>query len=311
MADDRQERIYHWDRLRIPAMVTIVYFHVTTEPLWWGFGLPMFLVYSLTFSASRPSTRTTKEFTLRILKRLILPWVFWSVVFGVLLLLRIFVNREEPDRLRLEWEMLLYGPNTHLWFLPFIAVAGLVIHGICRGTKKAPHWALAGISLMVALLLISYHPLPVSWKAPFPQWAFSAVALPLGLGFGRIIETQGGPRQARTQITIFGGVFILGSLVVAGLGQSVETYAYRFALSVTLMVGVLWLPDRRERLTEAIAPLLLGIYILHPYVHDDVVRRVCRAYDWNDNGLPAILVIIALSGMLVALLRRTPLRSFL
>lgn len=307
---DSQCHNYHWDRLRILAMLGIIWFHITGESLWLGFGLPFFLILSLTLAVMRPSLPPIREFVIKRVRRLIVPWLFWCLVLGSFLVLRALIHPARTDQPEFEWTMLLYGPEDHLWFLPFAAVAGVVVYSLRRLTDRAPLWSLVALTVPAALGLIVWSS-RANLEIPFHQWAFSAAAVPLSLGLGRIMAARGTTYSLKGMITAFMAVFVLGWLFIAFFEPPAQIQARRFAVSLVLVGGVVWLPDRPDRVTSSWVPLLLGVYVLHMTVYHQVVQRLERTLSWTMDGWSAALLALLISTALVAVLRRTLLRTFL
>lgn len=301
---------YHWDRLRLIAMLAIVGFHVNGSFYFWGIGLPTFLILSITLSVKRRKAIPTREFAVRRVRRVLLPWLFWCVVFGLLLMAQMLRHQDETDRQWFTWNMLFYGTEIHLWFLPFIAIVGVAAHLIQRATARASDIFLASITLPVAVVLFLFSS-QLDLDSPFRQWLFAIPALPLGFGLGRLIAQSGHPRAARVHAAFFTAGFLLLCGALAVVAPDTLANTRRYALSLILISGVLWLPDKQDPVNAMVGSLLLGLYILHPLFYWQIIARVVRISGWNLDGWVLMLLVSALTLGIVALLRRTPIKAVL
>ena len=77
-ADDAHQ--YNWDRLRVVASLDIVGSHLAGEHLFWGVGTPLFLMLAIAFGVQRSQPVATRDFVAKRARRVLLPWLAWSVV---------------------------------------------------------------------------------------------------------------------------------------------------------------------------------------------------------------------------------------
>jgi len=310
MAVKTRKYNYHWDRLRFIAMLVIVGAHLYGANYFADTGLALFLILSITLSVARRKAIPTREFTAKRVRRVLLPWLFWCVVYGLILIAQMLRHQDETDRQWFTWNMLFYGTGLHLWFLPFIAIVGVAAHLIQRATARVSDLFLASIALPVTVVLFSFRT-QLDLYSPFGQWLFSIPALPLGFGLGRLIAHSGHQRAARVHAVFFtaGLLLLCGALAVVAPDTLAHTGPYAFSL--ILLTGVLWLPDKQDPVNAMVGSLLLGLYILHPLVHDQIIARVVRICGWNSDGWPLLLLVSALTLGIVALLRHTPIKAVL
>ncbi|MEM1415197.1 MAG: acyltransferase family protein, partial [Myxococcota bacterium] len=154
VADARRVHLEGWDRLRVLAAIDTVGLHVNGSHPLFGFGLPLFLILAVALGVSKRAPRPTRRFLGRRVDRILLPWFFWSLALLPLCALRETIYGR-PAFAWLEPEMLLYGPSIHLWFLPFILVAGLAAHGLHRVFERSIVAVGVAFVLGVALLAVA------------------------------------------------------------------------------------------------------------------------------------------------------------
>lgn len=173
------------DLARFLAAFGIVWDHARAPYADIGYlALALFLVLTSYLAVGSYLRSDGRGFWLSRARRIVLPWLFWCAVFRVVH----EVVSDAPFALLTEPGTLLIGPSIHLWFLPFVMLALVVIAPLCRWvtTKRALVLALAGlVVLSVPLGLLHAEVAPAAWFAngalfpqPLPQWFYS---LPLFL----------------------------------------------------------------------------------------------------------------------------------
>lgn len=302
-------RIYlaNWDRLRVLAALDTVALHLTGGHALFGFGLPLFLILSVALGVSKLDPPLAGRFVTRRLSRILWPWAFWSCV--IVGLRGLYSLREGESFFSwVEPAMLLYGPRIHLWFLPFIFVAGLAAHGIHRGVGRSR--VAVGVALAAGGgLLLAPPQLPAEW--PFSQWAFSLPAIPLGFALGRVVAFERSLAHLRRWLAVGLSIFVGLGLIAWGLDERAGPYAFRYAGGLGLLVAATFSPNRTDRLTEVLTPLMLGVYILHPVVYLWVVKPSMCFIELNHVRWLRVLLAFPTTMFVVWLLRSTPLRRVL
>lgn len=300
-----------WDQLRVIAAVDTVAIHLTGDHALYGFGLPLFLVLAIALGVSKPDAPPTRRFLRSRLDRIVAPWLFWSaVLFGLRLL-----DAWRYDRPLLGWvepEMLLYGPQIHLWFLPFVVVAGLLAHLVQRGRARSQvrnDTTAPMIAFALAALAIWPASLPArGW--PFEQWLFSVPTIALGYGVGRCVAF-GDLTRARLGTTAGFTLFVALGLAVSVLRPEASALFVRYVGGLALLVGAMWLPNVIDRLTPHLVPLMLGVYVLHLDVHRSLTKPVMIDLGIYDERWLRVAISFPLTMAIVFALRRTWLRRFL
>ena len=81
----RRARIDGYDWVRLLAAINVIFFHVSPSPT--GFlgrgGVPAFLMIAASIPAMRHQIEPFAPFALRRAHRILVPWLFWSAVFGL------------------------------------------------------------------------------------------------------------------------------------------------------------------------------------------------------------------------------------
>lgn len=319
----RQPRIDGWDWLRIAAAFDTAANHVAGRHGLFGFGLPLFIILSVALSVSREVPEPTEAFVTKRVRRLLIPWGFWSLM----LTLERAALHDASGWPSLTWwkhEMWLYGPSIHLWFLPAIFIAGVgvhLVHRMRRGTlpsallARLPHgFGAMCVALLTAWLLTLPVGQAIGW--PFEQWLFTLPALPFGWLIGRTLAQRKGPARRPLGVgwvTLWSGAALLGAVL---LDRSSAPLVLRYAAAMGALLLTWWRPTPGGSLARWFAPLMLGVYILHPAVDrwiTDPVRFLLRklTLDIPSDSLLAVGLTFVLSMAVVAVLRRTRLRTVL
>jgi surface polysaccharide O-acyltransferase-like enzyme len=301
----KSPRLANVERLRLVAMLEIVAFHVSEQrlPLVAGLGLPTFLLLNSAFNCTLSERMGTRPFLRVKVTRLLVPWLVWSLIYALVVLLQ-RLRHDEPLAEGFSAWMVVGGTYPHLWFVPFALFSGVFAALLRRATRERPAGgvvvasAAAGVVAVVvnaALLRAG----TVEW--PLLQWLFALPSSLLGFALGASLLA---PTRAWLH-----GVIALAGLGVVACGvllpwQTPPDMATRYAISL-LLVGLsfIW-PGRADPLSQRATPLLLGVYLSHP-----LVVRIYQATHWPEPPLALYaLLVFAVSALIVVVLRRTPLK---
>ncbi len=304
-----RERIGSIDLLRILAAVGIIWFHVEGAPgRQIGYaGLPVFLLIFFSFVSKQAAVNTTASYLQRRRNRLLEPWLFWFAVYGSCRLVKaVFAADWSALDALVSWETFLAGPYYHLWYLPYAFLAGLLVHSLSRRMSRANGPAVvAGATLLGVLALagcsmhMSLHALP----RPLPQWEFGLAAIPLGVAIGRCLMSPS-RRRRNLLLSLVGGATAAAGTVLGllGLGESAVPYG----LAVSLVCLAYGWQIRNNGWIAALAPLTLGIYLVHPLV----IREFRQVFAPEQNYAVFMVLTAIISGLITLGLTRTPLRRF-
>ncbi|MBC8105661.1 MAG: acyltransferase [Anaerolineae bacterium] len=160
------------DVVRFFAAAGIVFVHATeSAPLVrWGnffrFAVPFYLFASLYFqslSLRRNPERTLPRYAALRFRRLYLPFFAWSVIYLLAHDLKRVLSHDSLVSLRPS--MLWTGTEYHLWFLPFLLLASLVM-AVVQRTFLQQDRSLRWVAIAVAIgsgLAFTQVPMPASW----------------------------------------------------------------------------------------------------------------------------------------------------
>ncbi|NHB76476.1 acyltransferase family protein [Rhodobacter calidifons] len=219
---------------RFVAALGIVWFHTQAPGSRVAYiALPFFLV--LLSMPSRSSLGT-------LARRLLVPFLIWSVIFGMLSTALALKNQNPPfDWWR--WHMLLSGTWIHLWFLPFAFIAATLSPWL-----RHPLASLGAAILFSTLLVLNGTPDMVT----FGQWAFGVIPVLTGIAY-----FAWGWRLAVTTLGSSMLILFLGS-------PSPDNITILVGTGLALVVLSNRLPP--TAVSDWCARLSLWIYLSHPLV---------------------------------------------
>ena len=186
----RQPRIANIEQLRILSAFGVASFH-TYDRFPRSIGVAGFIILLLSYCAfvvNKPEPYGVAKVARRKAERLIKPWLFWSVIYGMLGLAKMvyenvsFSDVFSPTRL-------VIGTRIHLWFLPFAFVAALLLACVHRKITdiRDSYTIITAISIEALCVfgcsIIQSHLHP---PTPLAQWILGLPAKPLGFAIGRI-----------------------------------------------------------------------------------------------------------------------------
>jgi peptidoglycan/LPS O-acetylase OafA/YrhL len=266
--DDRWPLI---DAVRLPAALGVIWVHtaVGTPTAELGrFSVPFFSALAA-FMAQRHRTRRPSEsfgvFAATRAERLLLPFVTWAFVYGVIRSLS-STYLEEVNPVRFTLDLPLRGPAYHLWFLPFVFAVTLLSHGVARVSERSSR-AAAGVLLLsvgAAAMLTLYDSrwmgLDRNWYLP-QRWLESAPAALLGIAYATTWyylprwRVAPGWAWGAIAVALIGGLVVRYGEPNVALKTAAGVAVLLFALSPTApaFLGRVRLP----------AELAYGVYLSH------------------------------------------------
>lgn len=291
-----QERLYHIERLRTLAALGIVWFHTGDLPYRnVGYaGLPIFILIFFMLIGMK-GYEPTRLFIRKKIKRLIIPWLIWSVVYFGFQMAKSLIKKQAT----LEPYMLITGSAIHLWYLPYAFTLAVLVNimqqRISPDKKKYFNLILMVLTILLSILIPivnRYH----AFQPPLAQWMYGLTACPAGWLVGILLGTK---INNKYNISLFCGLIALICLVmrISGFGYLGTSYMVGF-----VVFGLAFcLPAWKEDILTRLAPLTFGVYLIHPLVGS----AMSFLFTCLDN-LPVIKVvlIIVLSFILTGMMGR-------
>ncbi len=290
--------------LRIVAVLHVLWVH--THPGAPHLGGPLALMaVAVAFAARAPRGASMTSVVRRRAARLLVPWVFWSVVYGFFVARRALASGG-PWPSGFETWMVLTGPVIHLWFLPACFVYTVVVSlGAVRGwfTPRRPAWGvwcgLTAVAILGCAMMASSD--PSRW---LHYWNLALPAVLMGLAL------HGMPTRGRARVVGLLALAVVAAGAAAGAaatghgalmphyavcgGAVARAWAWRRASGPVLR----WMGD-----------CILGVYLAHMAVWFTVLG-IAHRFGWDPAPGMQFALVAAVSVALVAGMKATPMRRF-
>jgi peptidoglycan/LPS O-acetylase OafA/YrhL len=263
------------DLARFLAAVGIVWDHSRSPFADIGYtALALFLVLTAFFaveSYGRAEARGKADgFWAARAKRILIPWLFWCAFYKALQ----YYVADDPSQVPLisdPWSLLL-GSWIHLWFLPFVMIALLIVPPVSQIVRgPVALWAFGALIVAIgagSAWLHRHSGMPEPW----PQWWFS---IPLFL-MGALIALS--RRQGMPVVPWVVGVAGTVAMWAAepGFGATLPApvstniggpwFASLQLIIVVAVFELVWRLPIRGAWPTWLAGFAFGIYVLHPFM---------------------------------------------
>jgi len=304
----RRERIANVEKLRILAACGVASFH-THLAFPRSLGVVGFIVLMLCFCAftvNKPRPYDLADLARQRAQRLLKPWLFWSVIYGILALAKV-IYEDAPFSEVFSPTMFLTGTRIHLWFLPFAFVAAVFLVLVHRTIITTPITVTIPSAIVVgALCLFSCSILTQSGrplKTPLGQWLLGLPAVPLGFAIGQSMLLETSQHRYR-YLWVFSATAVSG-LALTLLGFRVK-FAVRYIVAVAMVCAAFYWQGKPDTISKVLAPLSYGIYLIHPLVLV-FLNRIELA---RQQPLILFISVIFISAAITWVIKRTPLKQF-
>ncbi|SEN84162.1 Surface polysaccharide O-acyltransferase, integral membrane enzyme [Gemmobacter aquatilis] len=272
--------------------VVAVHIHASVNDWFGHVALALFLVLSA-FLTARAADRNggRPDWPVRV-RRILLPWVFWSAAYWLLNALT--AEGASLDVLPREPLSLLVGASIHLWFLPFVLLAGLVVRPVLAFTRTVPRLALAALGLgLVGVPLFWVHTVFPFAPEPLPQWAYAVPPFLCGV----LLVPAHRMQRIVLPLAALGGLNLVALVMSHGAPWAWTTLAGALAFET------FWNLPVEHPVLPVLGRSCFGVYLLHPFF-------MLVGYKLFGTGVPwplFSLLVFALSALTALGLQRLPL----
>ena len=302
-------RAWLLDWLQWPAVFAIVSAHVQGDQRSriLSAGLPLFLICTFVF-CSRINARPLGQVIATRWRRLMVPWLFWSLVYAVAFALHFWPDTSaivaQYDRFTL-----LSGTSSHLWYLPYAFVLGVVAFVLQRWLRPLPAAVQVAVLLLAFVACLAFDQWLGDLDEPCFQWVSSLASVPLGMLLAGLYGRGLLARRPAVTITLSMIVSLAGLALLYGIDGWAH-HLPRYMIAGGLVAAALSLPMRSPSpRTMELHHLIFGIYLTHMLVM--IVLWQIRPYcPVHIPRLPFIWLTMIGAGALTYGLRKTPLRRF-
>ena len=305
-------RIANIERLRILSAAAIVCFHtcgdLSIARHLGTVGILVFLIGLSAFVVNRSEPLDPASAIKRKARRLLKPWLFWSMVYAALPVLKV-LHRGVPFSDAFSWTMLVTGTRIHLWFLPFAFTAALLLVLADRALAGASIPRTAAIAIVTgALSVFGFSIVQSCLQLPPPlrQWVLGAPAIVLGLAIGKTtLRHKAEDRRYLYLLTILSPLAAYAALAWLFDGSWINdagTFAFRYCASVAVICFALQRQGTMDPISQKLASLSYGVYLVHPLVMIflDELNVPVR------HPLLLLLLVLLVSGVITDVLKRLP-----
>ncbi|MFH1717572.1 MAG: acyltransferase, partial [Planctomycetota bacterium] len=300
-------RIANVERLRILAIFGIIWFH--TEGAFGrsvGYaGLPVFIMIFCALSSRKSIPDDFASFARKKARRLLKPWLFWSIVYVVCKVLKQSLFDADVSESFAGFSILV-GPRIHLWYLPFAFACGLVVNLLHRRAMRVSSAVTVLVATIVGVLCVFFCSLTMSstkLPVPVPQWLFGLPGIPLGFAVGRVCYSLKGGLQKKF---CFGIILAVEGVCLLLFRLGYTYLVVQYAIAIVLVCIAFMSTGRSGAQLLKFSSLAYGIYLVHPLVGSVLYAAGIRAVD----PLLMVFVIFLISSATTLILQKTPLRQF-
>ena len=316
-AVSRQSRIANIERLRIVSAFGVASFHTHG---WFprSIGVVGFIILLLSYCAfvvNKPEPYSVVKVARRKARRLLKPWLFWSIIYGGLSLAKMVVENVSFSEV-FSPTMLLTGTRIHLWFLPFAFVAALLLVLIHRRVVNIPDSFTITTAISIGALcvfgcsIIQSHLQP---PTPLAQWVLGLPAIPIGFAIGRIKILQRTEDRTKYFMLVILSTLAacVGCVAFDRLSHGIwlnysSKFAIRYFVSLVIFCAALHWRGTLDVVSEKMASLSYGIYLIHPLVLVPFYQLGIAV----QHPLLLLFLVLSVSSIITFILRKTPLKQF-
>lgn len=292
--------------LRTFCMLSIVAYHTSwsweddPDPLLGvAFGLTTLQVILCSLVAGSSREPALSSFVQRRARRLLRPWLLWSVFYLVVQIAESLRYGHEWDA-RIEPSAWLIGGSGHLWFLPYgfvVSVLALLATRACRGRLAVRGACVAALSGSVLLLFAEVLGRSLQPPPPLRVWLEGLPALAFGVAIGRALSI----RDLSKQRLLLVGTSLVALLPLL-LGSHVVSSSHlwpRYAVAVPLACLGFTIPFPEFRLLTWLAEVNMGVYLVHMFA-----LQVTKQSAWlvQTGGLLHVASVYLLSVAIISTL---------
>ena len=301
--------MYNWDRLRFLAILDIVGLHVNGQYALGGIGLPLFTIISMCLTVKTGGKYDMTTFIKKRGFRLMVPWLFWSLLYAVLKS-GYSAYSGEPVLAWCKWNMIVAGTISHLWFLPFISVAGVATLYSHKITEKLPVLPLVVVTFLLgntSMILVAHSNL----EYPFYQWLFCTPAVFLGFSLGMLLIRAMPPKSNVLTLTLYAVSQTAVAILLYYVSPQCALVLKQNLIALLLILIALIIPNKNDFTINIIKRNIYGVYIVHGFLFLALLKPLYHHIQFMPNQWLNVTIIFAVTLTVVVGLRRTFIRHFL
>lgn len=252
---DNNKRIIGFDYLRVLAAFSVVmihtcYMNITLEKfnIYNSYAVPVFILMSL-YLATGKEKLNKRESILKLAKRIIPQYAFWTIVY---LSLRYIKSLKTGEPITIDFSTIFLGGSAvQLWFLPAIFIWQIVILYVKSYKNFIIDILIASMLFVFGRFLMINNYLEVGFQNTF--------AIYTGYVFIAKLLKQYENQIERIPNYIFYALFIFS----IGCKSFSSSYIWDVLYSITVFLVFLKLPFKSNSIISSISINSFGIYLIH------------------------------------------------
>ena len=345
-ANENRLQVVWIDYLRVIAAFSVVLLHVSSDVMggapdlsslqWWVCNitnslviwcLPMFVMISGLLLLDPSKEYTLASFYETRIKRLLIPIVFWSLFYLLLVATTSYINNEPVSLWSLIKSVLEGVPYYHLWYMYMIPSLLLFTPYIRKivGTMSNRHIGFLCIILFLYAIIAN-----AADKFHFQSYSNYSLGNTLFLNWfllylgyyiaGYLL----GSLRTEIRSLLLGSLFIIAIIATTAgryffaerYGLDVGSYFYNYlslnvvvmSLSFLLIVKSLRNILSPNKLVNWLSSYMLGVYLIHPFFIELFKHAGIRADDFNPVfSIPLVSILVFVTCiLLIVLINRIP-----
>jgi hypothetical protein len=258
-------RNYNLEILRIISAFGIVLSHGKYAIWAREFGNISLIIFVLISSYFLSPQKNYSSFFSKRADRLLIPWLFWFVVYG---LLHVMNGKSFLPVTGDIFSAVLNGSRMHLWYLPFIFITSVIIVFYYNMIEQRPTYKkfnLIFLMLLSIILLFSmplWRPLSLDLCKPWGNWFIAFPAVFIGASLANLNH----PLSNYWKIILY---LITIILISTWLTLSGQWLGIPCLFGILLFVSALYLKfdiTRYSKIIMLISNCTYGIYLIHPFI---------------------------------------------
>ena len=244
------------DYVRYFGAIGIVLFHSGLPGGFIGLAaLPLFALLLAFFIVHSTKIFSRKDYVFQRASRLLIPWVIWSGVYGLVKVLDALVSRNYVDN-QFKWWMFLTGPSIHLWFLPFAFLCSVILYAIVWPYRHLLSCFLFSVLAFVPISIFCFRiQSEYELVIPLAQWIY---VLP-SVVYGAILALSVGS-TFRLSLTAAAAIIVCITVFQSGWNFGL----LQFVISAIIATSAIIVFRPSTRLSSALGKASLGVYLIHP-----------------------------------------------
>jgi hypothetical protein len=287
-------RNYNLEILRIISCFGIVLSH-GNDAMWarefGNMSLVNFVLISFYFLSSQ---KNYSSFFLKRVDRLLIPWIFWFFVYGLLHVINgmsfLYVEGDI-------FSAILNGTRMHLWYLPFIFITSIIIvfyYNIVEQRSIFKKYNLVFFMLLSIIFLLSmplWRPWSLVLGVPWGNWFIVFPALFIGASLTNLNHHS----SNYWKIILYVIIIILISTWLTLSGQWL---GIPYLFGILLFVTAVYLKfdiTRHSTIIMKLSNCTYGIYLIHP-----LIGTIGDKLGFSENLSPYLTYALSLLIIIIA-----------